>query len=155
MSKLLLLQISPRNANIVKEDSSHQSRNYTNAMLGQYSCTHNNNNNTNNNNLRNNNGHAYQNPGTVDSGLCVNAVPMPTTLNNVSVGTSTMCTDPDCVVHQEDNDDSVDDSCSEQSSSTSTSNQKEGKYCDCCYCEFFGHGTVSQLQCCTLSISIL
>uniref|UniRef100_G3PX88 Family with sequence similarity 193 member A n=1 Tax=Gasterosteus aculeatus TaxID=69293 RepID=G3PX88_GASAC len=34
-----------------------------------------------------------------------------------------------------------DDSCSEHSSSTSTStNQKEGKYCDCCYCEFFGHG---------------
>lgn len=35
------------------------------------------------------------------------------------------------------------DSCSEHSSSTSTStNQKEGKYCDCCYCEFFGHGGV-------------
>uniref|UniRef100_A0A672KDH3 Family with sequence similarity 193 member A n=1 Tax=Sinocyclocheilus grahami TaxID=75366 RepID=A0A672KDH3_SINGR len=33
------------------------------------------------------------------------------------------------------------DSSSEHSSSTSTStNQKEGKYCDCCYCEFFGHG---------------
>uniref|UniRef100_A0A4W3GNH4 FAM193 C-terminal domain-containing protein n=2 Tax=Callorhinchus milii TaxID=7868 RepID=A0A4W3GNH4_CALMI len=34
-----------------------------------------------------------------------------------------------------------DDSCSEHSSCTSHSaNQKEGKYCDCCYCEFFGHG---------------
>ena len=33
-------------------------------------------------------------------------------------------------------------SCSGQSSSTSTSNQKDSKYCDCCYCEFFGHGQV-------------
>uniref|UniRef100_A0A8C4WVA2 Family with sequence similarity 193 member A n=1 Tax=Eptatretus burgeri TaxID=7764 RepID=A0A8C4WVA2_EPTBU len=33
------------------------------------------------------------------------------------------------------------DSCSDESSSTSTStNQRDGKYCDCCYCEFFGHG---------------
>lgn len=46
---------------------------------------------------------------------------------------------------QDDGDESADeDSCSEHSSSTSTStNQKEGKYCDCCYCEFFGHGGVS------------
>lgn len=60
--------------------------------------------------------------------------------------------DPDCEGHrcengvydpqQDDGDESADeDSCSEHSSSTSTStNQKEGKYCDCCYCEFFGHG---------------
>ncbi|GAB1604716.1 protein FAM193A-like isoform X2 [Argonauta hians] len=134
-------EISPRNPNIAKEELPHQPRNYTSAMLGQYSCTHSNSNNSNNNNIHNSNGHAYQNSGAIDSSLCVNAVPMPTTLNNVNVGTSTMCTDPDCVVHQEDNDDSVDDSCSEQSSSTSTSNQKEGKYCDCCYCEFLGHGT--------------
>lgn len=48
---------------------------------------------------------------------------------------------------QDDGDESADeDSCSEHSSSTSTStNQKEGKYCDCCYCEFFGHGGVSVL----------
>lgn len=48
---------------------------------------------------------------------------------------------------QDDGDESADeDSCSEHSSSTSTStNQKEGKYCDCCYCEFFGHGGVSAL----------
>ncbi|CAM9479220.1 unnamed protein product [Lampetra planeri] len=33
------------------------------------------------------------------------------------------------------------DSCSDESSSTSTStSQRDGKYCDCCYCEFFGHG---------------
>nr|XP_005992417.1 PREDICTED: protein FAM193B isoform X2 [Latimeria chalumnae] len=32
------------------------------------------------------------------------------------------------------------DSSSERSSCTSSStNQKDGKYCDCCYCEFFGH----------------
>lgn len=60
-------------------------------------------------------------------------------LNNIGVGTSP-CNDPECEVHHgEDNCDSVDDSCSEKSSSTTTSNQKEGKYCDCCYCEFFGH----------------
>ncbi|XP_015274388.1 PREDICTED: protein FAM193A-like, partial [Gekko japonicus] len=66
---------------------------------------------------------------------------------------SRACSDPDCEGHhcedsslyghqQYDGEDSQDeDSCSEHSSSTSTStNQKEGKYCDCCYCEFFGHG---------------
>ena len=66
--------------------------------------------------------------------------------NNVSVGTSTLCQDGECEGHQggaDDNYDSIDDSCSEQSSSTSNSNQKDGKYCDCCYCEFFGHTTVS------------
>ncbi|XP_013395019.1 protein FAM193A isoform X2 [Lingula anatina] len=59
-------------------------------------------------------------------------------MNNVSVGTSTGCADPECDGHHDDTYD--EDSCSEQSSSTSTSNQKDGKYCDCCYCEFFGHG---------------
>ncbi|KAG7458622.1 hypothetical protein MATL_G00222470 [Megalops atlanticus] len=61
--------------------------------------------------------------------------------------------DPDCEGHRCDGGGAYDqqpydgeespeeDSCSEHSSSTSTStNQKEGKYCDCCYCEFFGHG---------------
>ncbi|XP_053713614.1 protein FAM193A isoform X1 [Synchiropus splendidus] len=64
-----------------------------------------------------------------------------------------VCSDPDCEGHRcegsgvydhqpYDGEESPDDdSCSEHSSSTSTStNQKEGKYCDCCYCEFFGHG---------------
>ncbi|KAL1023489.1 hypothetical protein UPYG_G00041410 [Umbra pygmaea] len=64
-----------------------------------------------------------------------------------------VCSDPECEGHRceangaydhqgFDGDDSQDeDSCSEHSSSTSNStNQKEGKYCDCCYCEFFGHG---------------
>lgn len=66
--------------------------------------------------------------------------------------------DPECEGHrcengvydpqQDDGDESADeDSCSEHSSSTSTStNQKEGKYCDCCYCEFFGHGGVSAAE---------
>ena len=36
------------------------------------------------------------------------------------------------------------DSSSERSSCASSStNQKDGKYCDCCYCEFFGHNAVS------------
>uniref|UniRef100_A0A8C8FTY4 FAM193 C-terminal domain-containing protein n=1 Tax=Oncorhynchus tshawytscha TaxID=74940 RepID=A0A8C8FTY4_ONCTS len=64
-----------------------------------------------------------------------------------------VCSDPECEGHRcegngaydhqgYDGEESQDeDSCSEHSSSTSTStNQKEGKYCDCCYCEFFGHG---------------
>ncbi|XP_055955292.1 protein FAM193A isoform X2 [Patella vulgata] len=75
---------------------------------------------------------------------CQNAVSLPTSINNVSVGTSTLCTYPDCEGNHDDNCDSIDDTCSDKSSSTS-SNQKEGKYCDCCYCEFFGHGNpVSQ-----------
>ncbi|XP_076436859.1 uncharacterized protein LOC143276252 isoform X2 [Babylonia areolata] len=79
--------------------------------------------------------------GHAGVGMCSSASALPTTINNVSVGTSTLCTDPDCQSHHDDNCDSIDDSCSEKSSSTSTSNnQKEGKYCDCCYCEFFGHG---------------
>ncbi|KAL8592145.1 hypothetical protein ACOMHN_033516 [Nucella lapillus] len=84
-----------------------------------------------------------ENPGEMHAGVgtCSSASALPTTINNVSVGTSTLCTDPDCQSHHDDNCDSIDDSCSEKSSSTSTSNnQKEGKYCDCCYCEFFGHG---------------
>lgn len=58
-----------------------------------------------------------------------------------------VCSDPDCEGHRcegngaYDGESQDEDSCSEHSSSTSTStNQKEGKYCDCCYCEFFGHG---------------
>lgn len=79
------------------------------------------------------------------------APPTPTTDGSLSAPPS-VCSDPDCEGHrcengvydpqQEEGDESADeDSCSEHSSSTSTStNQKEGKYCDCCYCEFFGHG---------------
>ncbi|KAM4677299.1 protein FAM193B [Discoglossus pictus] len=33
------------------------------------------------------------------------------------------------------------DSSSEPSSCTSSSNQRDGKFCDCCYCEFFGNNT--------------
>ena len=100
-------------------------------------CNHGNNNRSN---------HVFP-QGVVDQymgSMCVNPVQLPTTANNISVGTSTVCAEPDCDGNHDDNYDSIDDSCSEQSSSTSNStNQKEGKYCDCCYCEFFGHGTVS------------
>lgn len=73
---------------------------------------------------------------------CANLGHLPSSVNNVSVGTSTKCTEPDCDGNHDN--DSYDDNCSEKSSSTSNStNQKEGKYCDCCYCEFFGHGNVS------------
>ena len=80
------------------------------------------------------------NTNTPNSALANNAA-----LNNVSVGTSTGAyNDTECDGHHDPEYDSIDDSCSEQSSSTSTSNQKDGKYCDCCYCEFFGHSNVSQ-----------
>lgn len=88
-------------------------------------------------------GHLHQ-PGAPlpHSGGCSNSLPQTANGSN-SVGTSTICTDPECETNHDDNYDSIDDSGSEQSSSTSTSNQKEGKYCDCCYCEFFGHSNVS------------
>uniref|UniRef100_A0A8C1NP12 Family with sequence similarity 193 member A n=1 Tax=Cyprinus carpio TaxID=7962 RepID=A0A8C1NP12_CYPCA len=67
--------------------------------------------------------------------------------------TDVFVSDPDCEGHRcegnrgyehqpyEGEESQDEDSSSEHSSSTSTStNQKEGKYCDCCYCEFFGHG---------------
>ncbi|XP_018098502.1 protein FAM193A isoform X2 [Xenopus laevis] len=95
-------------------------------------------------------------PGFVDPhlGFCPStaAPPTSTTDGNLSAPPS-VCSDPDCEGHRCENNGAYDhqqydgeesqdeDSCSEHSSSTSTStNQKEGKYCDCCYCEFFGHG---------------
>uniref|UniRef100_A0A3P9MS54 Family with sequence similarity 193 member A n=1 Tax=Poecilia reticulata TaxID=8081 RepID=A0A3P9MS54_POERE len=95
-------------------------------------------------------------PDFVDShqGLCLPPAepPAPSMDGPISAPTS-VCSDPDCEGHRcegsgsyehqpYDGEESPDeDSCSEHSSSTSTStNQKEGKYCDCCYCEFFGHG---------------
>jgi len=83
---------------------------------------------------------------------CSNANSLPSVVNNIGVGTSLPCSDPSHEGHhhhhhhQDDNCDSVDDSCSEKSSSNSTSNQKEGKYCDCCYCEFFGHNNAQSAK---------
>ncbi|XP_022410591.1 protein FAM193A isoform X3 [Delphinapterus leucas] len=95
---------------------------------------------------------AATSPGFADSRKSFCPAPVaPTTDGSISAPPS-VCSDPDCEGHrcengvydpqQDDGDETADeDSCSEHSSSTSTStNQKEGKYCDCCYCEFFGHG---------------
>ncbi|XP_069600965.1 protein FAM193A isoform X2 [Ranitomeya imitator] len=95
-------------------------------------------------------------PGFVDShlGFCASTAAPPTSAADGPLSAPpSVCSDPDCEGHrcennaaydhqQYDGEESQDeDSCSEHSSSTSTStNQKEGKYCDCCYCEFFGHG---------------
>ncbi|XP_059408489.1 protein FAM193A-like isoform X2 [Carassius carassius] len=95
-------------------------------------------------------------PGYMDihQGLCLSAGEQPTTLGDGLVsGPNSVCSDPDCEGHRcegnggyehqpyEGEESQDEDSSSEHSSSTSTStNQKEGKYCDCCYCEFFGHG---------------
>lgn len=54
------------------------------------------------------------------------------------------CLDSDCDNALLDGEDSMDDTCSEHSSSTTASNQRgagESRVCDCCYCEVFGHGT--------------
>uniref|UniRef100_A0A667XAE2 Family with sequence similarity 193 member A n=1 Tax=Myripristis murdjan TaxID=586833 RepID=A0A667XAE2_9TELE len=95
-------------------------------------------------------------PGFVEThqGLCLPpAEPPASTAEGPVSAPPSVCSDPDCEGHRcegngtyehqaYDGEESQDeDSCSEHSSSTSTStNQKEGKYCDCCYCEFFGHG---------------
>uniref|UniRef100_A0A3Q0S7R8 Family with sequence similarity 193 member A n=1 Tax=Amphilophus citrinellus TaxID=61819 RepID=A0A3Q0S7R8_AMPCI len=95
-------------------------------------------------------------PDFVEShqGLCLPpAEPPATSMDGPVSAPPSVCSDPDCEGHRcegngayehppYDGEESQDeDSCSEHSSSTSTStNQKEGKYCDCCYCEFFGHG---------------
>lgn len=98
---------------------------------------------------------AAPSPGFGDSrkSFCpASAAPPPPTTDGSASAPPSVCSDPDCEGHrcengvydpqQDEGDESADeDSCSEHSSSTSTStNQKEGKYCDCCYCEFFGHG---------------
>ncbi|XP_069059753.1 protein FAM193A isoform X5 [Pleurodeles waltl] len=94
-------------------------------------------------------------PSFVDqhSVLCTTTAATPISADSSLSAPPSVCSDPDCEGHrcensiaydhqQYDGEESQDDdSCSEHSSSTSTStNQKEGKYCDCCYCEFFGHG---------------
>uniref|UniRef100_A0A3P8UW98 Family with sequence similarity 193 member A n=1 Tax=Cynoglossus semilaevis TaxID=244447 RepID=A0A3P8UW98_CYNSE len=95
-------------------------------------------------------------PDFIDAhqGLCLpSAEPQVSSIDAPISAPPSVCSDPDCEGHrcegngtydhqQYDGEESQDeDSCSEHSSSTSTStNQKEGKYCDCCYCEFFGHG---------------
>uniref|UniRef100_A0A8D2ZJY1 FAM193 C-terminal domain-containing protein n=1 Tax=Scophthalmus maximus TaxID=52904 RepID=A0A8D2ZJY1_SCOMX len=95
-------------------------------------------------------------PDFVEShqGLCLPPAEPPASSTDGPVSAPpSVCSDPDCEGHRcegngayehqpYDGEESQDeDSCSEHSSSTSTStNQKEGKYCDCCYCEFFGHG---------------
>nr|DBA29372.1 TPA: hypothetical protein GDO54_009603 [Pyxicephalus adspersus] len=95
-------------------------------------------------------------PGFVDPhlGFCPSTAAPPTSTTDSTLSAPpSVCSDPDCEGHRCENNGAYDhqqydgeesqdeDSCSEHSSSTSTStNQKEGKYCDCCYCEFFGHG---------------
>ncbi|MFT7815207.1 protein FAM193A-like [Arapaima gigas] len=90
----------------------------------------------------------------VHPSLCSSSAELPPSQTEGSVRTApNVCSDPDCEAHRCEGSNAFDpqtyegeesqdeDSCSEHSSSTSTStNQKEGKYCDCCYCEFFGHG---------------
>ncbi|XP_072549375.1 protein FAM193B isoform X2 [Salminus brasiliensis] len=72
--------------------------------------------------------------------------------SNAAHLTSTACRDQACKGHKlvngstcqqavcEPEEGEDEDSSSERSSCASSStNQRDGKYCDCCYCEFFGH----------------
>ncbi|XP_076830139.1 protein FAM193A isoform X2 [Brachyhypopomus gauderio] len=93
-------------------------------------------------------------PGFMEAhqGLCLSTDHQPPSAQGHASAPNSICSDPDCEGHRcegsgvyeqpyEGEESGDEDSCSEHSSSTSTStNQKEGKYCDCCYCEFFGHG---------------
>ncbi|XP_052099365.1 protein FAM193A-like isoform X1 [Mytilus californianus] len=108
-----------------------QFANSLNANVNTHTCNH---------NCRNSQNVQSCNEGPPPG--CRNAVALPSSVNNVSVGTSTVCMEPDCEGHCDENGDGIDDSCSEQSSTNSS--QKDGKYCDCCYCEFFGHGNPPQ-----------
>ncbi|KAJ8015406.1 hypothetical protein DPEC_G00025790 [Dallia pectoralis] len=54
--------------------------------------------------------------------------------HKLSNGVGGLCHPPSELEEGED-----EDSSSERSSCASSTNQKDGKYCDCCYCEFFGH----------------
>uniref|UniRef100_A0A8C1DUY3 Family with sequence similarity 193 member A n=1 Tax=Cyprinus carpio carpio TaxID=630221 RepID=A0A8C1DUY3_CYPCA len=97
-----------------------------------------------------------QTPGFMDvhQGLCLSSGEQQAApIDGLVSGPNSVCSDPDCEGHRcegnrgyehqpyEGEESQDEDSSSEHSSSTSTStNQKEGKYCDCCYCEFFGHG---------------
>ncbi|XP_033098881.1 protein FAM193A-like [Anneissia japonica] len=87
--------------------------------------------------------HGNASPGLIDpqTGLCTTALQTST-----STPTSTsICSDPECETHLPFEAEDTDDSCSEKSSSTVNSNQaRESKHCDCCYCEFFGHGNENE-----------
>lgn len=51
------------------------------------------------------------------------------------VANGTLCRPP-CELEEGEDEDS---SSGRSSCASSSTNQKDGKYCDCCYCEFFGH----------------
>ncbi|XP_066497893.1 protein FAM193B isoform X2 [Hoplias malabaricus] len=85
--------------------------------------------------------------GHNNNGSSANVAP-----SNAAHLNSTACRDQACKGHKlvngsscqqavcEPEDGEDEDSSSERSSCASSStNQRDGKYCDCCYCEFFGH----------------
>nr|CAD7258739.1 unnamed protein product [Timema shepardi] len=53
------------------------------------------------------------------------------------------CGDYESEIPELEDSSSQDDTCSERSSSTTTSTQRDSRHCDCCYCEVFGHGMPS------------
>ncbi|XP_063221682.1 uncharacterized protein LOC134530617 isoform X2 [Bacillus rossius redtenbacheri] len=53
------------------------------------------------------------------------------------------CGDYESEIPELEDSSSQDDSCSERSSSTTASTQRDSRHCDCCYCEVFGHGMPS------------
>ncbi|XP_016141792.1 ATP-dependent RNA helicase DDX42-like [Sinocyclocheilus grahami] len=73
---------------------------------------------------------ASSNAGHLTSGACRDQACKGHKLPNGS-----LCHAQPCELEEGDDEDSS----SERSSCASSTNQKDGKYCDCCYCEFFGH----------------
>ncbi|XP_052010765.1 protein FAM193B-like isoform X2 [Xyrauchen texanus] len=74
---------------------------------------------------------ASSNAGHLTSGTCRDQACKGHKLPNGS-----LCHAPPCELEEGEDEDSSSERSSCASSST---NQKDGKYCDCCYCEFFGH----------------
>ncbi|XP_051513581.1 protein FAM193B-like isoform X2 [Myxocyprinus asiaticus] len=74
---------------------------------------------------------ASSNAGQLTSGACRDQACKGHKLPNGS-----LCHAPPCELEEGEDEDSSSERSSCASSST---NQKDGKYCDCCYCEFFGH----------------
>ncbi|XP_056625447.1 protein FAM193B [Triplophysa dalaica] len=79
----------------------------------------------------NGNSVASSNAGHVTSGACRDQACKGHKMSNGS-----LCHAPPCELEEGEDEDSSSERSSCASSST---NQKDGKYCDCCYCEFFGH----------------
>lgn len=109
-----------KNAHIPAVNSQHGK--LSNSLIG---CSHPCNGHSNGSSV------ASPNAGHVTPGACRDQA-----CKGHKVPNGSLCHTSPCELEEGDDEDSS----SERSSCASSSNnQKDGKYCDCCYCEFFGH----------------